>query len=146
MATTQIFAGAARAGRTSTGGLYGRPAGEGQWEAITKGLPERTDVQSITVHPRDPKLIYLGTRGGPYRSADGGTSWQRLPFPEDGGEVWSIAVHPTKPRTLYLGAAPAAVFKSEDGGDSWRKLSASVPERVKMGFPCRIMRLAVDPR
>ena len=145
MATTQIFAGAARAGRTSTGGLYRRPAGEGQWELVTKGLPERTDVQSITVHPQDQNLIYLGTRTGPYRSTDAGASWQRLPFPEDGGEVWSITVHPTRPRTLYLGAAPVAVFKSEDGGDSWRRLSASVPERVKMGFPCRIMRLAVDP-
>ena len=42
---TQIFAGAARSGRTSTGGLFRRPAGEGQWETVTKGLPERTDVR-----------------------------------------------------------------------------------------------------
>ena len=142
---TQIFAGAARAGRTSVGGLFRRTPGDGQWETVTKGLPERTDVQSITVHPQDPSLVYLGTRTGPYRSADGGASWQRLPFPEDGGEVWAIAVHPTRPRTLYLGASPVEVFRSDDGGDSWRRLGATVPERVKMSFPCRVMRLAIDP-
>ena len=142
---THIYAGAARSGRTTRGGLFRRALGAGEWEAIVKGLPERTDVQSITVHPQDPKLMYLGTRSGPYRSADGGESWQRLSFPE-GLEVWAILVHPTKPRTLYIGTAPVGVYRSDDGGDTWRHLAgATVPERVKMEFPCRIMRLAVDP-
>jgi len=143
--TTQIFAGAARAGRTSVGGLFRQTVGDDGWENVGKGLPERTDVQAITVHPQDPTVIYLGARSGPYRSTDSGASWQRLAFPDDGGEVWAIAVHPTRPRTLYLGTSPVGVFRSDDGGDSWRRLDAAVPERVKMSFACRVMRLAVDP-
>ena len=133
--TTHIYAGAARSGRTTRGGLFRRGPGAGEWEAIVKGLPERTDVQSITVHPQDPKLMYLGTRSGPYRSTDGGESWQRLSFPE-GLEVWAIQVHPTKPRTLYLGTAPVGVYRSDDGGDTWRHLACHHrPERVKMELP-----------
>jgi photosystem II stability/assembly factor-like uncharacterized protein len=38
------------------------------------------------------------------------------------------------------------VYRSEDVGDSWRKLPMPAPrERVRMDFPTRVMRLAVDP-
>jgi hypothetical protein len=39
------------------------------------------------------------------------------------------------------------VYKSDDGGDSWRRLPNAVqPERVKMkSFVCRVMRLVADP-
>ncbi len=98
------------------------------------------------MHPTDPDVVYVGTQKGPYRSRDRGESWERLPFPEDGGEVWSILVHPTRPRTLFIGTSPVGVFRSDDEGATWRRLPGAIqPERVKMPFACRVMRLAVDP-
>jgi photosystem II stability/assembly factor-like uncharacterized protein len=90
-------------------------------------------------------VIYVGTRRGLYRSTDGGDRWDRLGIPE-GQEVWSILVHPATPRVLYAGTSPVGVYRSDDGGETWRRLPKAVqPDRIKMSFACRVMRLAVDP-
>jgi photosystem II stability/assembly factor-like uncharacterized protein len=142
--TSHVYVGAARAG-SGSGGLY-RTTGDGPWERLGKGLPEDTQVQAITVHPSDPNVVYAGTHRGPYRSLDQGDSWERLDFPDDGTQVWAIAVHPLNPRILYAGTSPVGVFRSDDGGDSWRRLPVpALKEHVHMEFPCRVMRLAVDP-
>src|SRR5262245_52288873 len=142
---THVYVGAARWGSVASGGIFRRRVGDDRWEQLTKGLPERIRVQAITVHPTDPDVIYVGTQAGPYRSTDRGERWQRLEFP-DGTEVWSILVHPLDPRLLYAGTSPVGVFRSEDGGDTWRRLARTAqPERIKMSFACRVMRLAADP-
>jgi photosystem II stability/assembly factor-like uncharacterized protein len=142
---SRVFVGAGQFTAGSRSGIF-RRVGDGPWELLTKGLPEATQVMAITVHPDDPALLYIGTQDGPYRSSDGGDSWQRLAFPEPGLQVWSILVHPADPRRLYAGTSPVGVFRSDDGGDSWRRLPNAIqPERVKMPVPCRVMRLAADP-
>ena len=145
-ATSHVYVGAARASAQTKGGIFRQAVGDGRWTQLTKGLPEVTQVQAIVVHPTNPDVLYLGTRSGPYRSANRGESWERLDFPE-GAEVWSILVHPSNPRILYAGTSPVGVYRSDDGGDSWRRLPNAVqPERVKMkSFTCRVMRLVADP-
>ena len=145
-ARSDVYVGAASSNSGARGGIFRRTVGNGGWSALTEGLPEASHVQAITVHPTNPDIVYLGTRSGPYRSTNRGERWARLPFP-DGTEVWSIMVHPKNPRILYAGTSPVGVYRSDDGGDSWRKLpKATQPERVKMkSFVCRVMRLAADP-
>jgi photosystem II stability/assembly factor-like uncharacterized protein len=141
-----VYAGAATwTSGASRSGIFRRTVGDDRWEQLTKGLPERTNVQAITGHPTDPDTVYIGTDSGPYRSTDRGERWERLGFPADGGQVWSILVHPTNHRTLYAGTSPVGIYRSDDGGDTWRKLKATAPDRVKMPFACRVMRLAADP-
>ena len=146
-ARSDVYVGAAGSNSGARGGIFRRTVGNGGWTALTAGLPEASHVQAITVHPTNPDIVYLGTRSGPYRSTNRGERWERLPFPDDGTEVWSIMVHPKNPRVLYAGTSPVGVYRSDDGGDSWRKLpKATQPERVKMkSFVCRVMRLAADP-
>jgi photosystem II stability/assembly factor-like uncharacterized protein len=137
---SHVFVGAARVGSHSRGGLFRQAVGNGHWEQLTKGLPDTIDVQAT-----EPDLIYLGTRSGLYRSTDGGERWERLGIPE-GVEVWSVLVHPTDPRRLYAGTSPVGVFRSDDAGQTWRRLARAVqPERIRMSFACRVMRLAIDP-
>ena len=122
-----------------------RRVGDGDWEQLTKGLPETTKVQAITVDPANPDVVFIGTHDGPYRSRNGGDSWERLALPERDLQVWSILVHPRESRRIYAGTSPVGVFRSDDSGDTWRRLPKAVmPERVKMGFACRVMRLAAD--
>jgi photosystem II stability/assembly factor-like uncharacterized protein len=143
---TYVYVGAAPWMTGGVGGVFRRAVGNGGWEALDKGLPERTEVRAITIHPADRDVVYIGTHDGPYRSVDGGARWERLGFPKDGGEVWSIVVHPRDHRVLYAGASPVAVYRSDDGGDTWRRLpGSSLPAPVKMAFACRVMRLALDP-
>ncbi len=140
-----LYIGTAQAGSGTRGGLFRRNADGGDWQELTSGLPQGIGVRAITVDPSDSNLIYAGTHDGPYRSLDGGDSWQRLPFPE-GPQVWSIAVHPQEPRILYAGTSPLGIYRSEDRGESWTRIYApDAPEPVKMDFPCRVMRLAADP-
>jgi len=144
--TSHVYVGTAARIPGAQSGIFRQTAGSDQWERLTKGLPERMDVQAITIHPSDPSVIFAGSQDGPYRSRDGGASWEKLPFPDAGLEVWSILIHPRDPQTMYLGTSPVAVYRSDNGGDSWRKLPrVASPGRVKMNFPCRVTRLAIDP-
>lgn len=143
---SHVYVGAAQWTAGTRAGVFRQAVGDDRWERLGKGLPETAYVQAITVHPTNRDVVYLATQAGPYRSTDRGERWERLPFPDDGGQVWSILVHPARPRALYAGTSPVGVFRSDDGGDTWRRLpNAMQPEHVKMPFPCRVMRLAVDP-
>ena len=145
MTNTHVYVGSARTSGT-LGGIFRRAAGNGHWEQLTKGLPEAVNVQAITVHPTNPDVVYLGGNRGLYRSTDRGERWERLGFSDERAEVWSVLVHPSHPRTLYAGTSPVGVYRSDDDGQTWRKLpGATAPDRIKMSFACRVMRLAVDP-
>jgi photosystem II stability/assembly factor-like uncharacterized protein len=141
-----VFVGAAQAGHHTRGGLFRQDMANPGWQQLKAGLPEELAVQAIAIHPTNPHLVYVGARSGLYRSKDQGDSWERLPLSDDSVEVWSVTIHPSNPQVLYAGTAPVGVHRSDDGGDSWRRLATpALPERVKMAFPCRVMRLAVDP-
>jgi len=142
---SHVYVGAARMSG-SLGGIFRRDVGNGHWERLSKGLPDPLNVQAITVHPTTPNVVYLGGNRGVFRSENRGDSWERIGVPDESAEVWSILVHPTRPRTLFAGTSPVGVYRSDDAGQTWRKLAkAALPERIKMSFHCRVMRLAVDP-
>ena len=98
---SHVYVGAAKWTGGSKSGVFRRGDGDARWELCDKGLPEDVHVQAITVHPTNPDVVYVGTQNGPYRSMDRGERWERLHFPEDGGQVWSISVHPKNARTLW---------------------------------------------
>ena len=98
------------------------------------------------MHPQYPQVVYAGTQDGPYRSMDGGDHWQKLDFPDPGMVVWSFLFHPQNPQILYLGTALAAIYRSDNGGARWQRLSIIESSgAVNMGFPLRVIRLAADP-
>jgi photosystem II stability/assembly factor-like uncharacterized protein len=145
MATTHVYAGTARSMGATAGGIFRQEAGDNRWEHLTNGLPEDADVHAITVHPENPDVVYVGSTKGAYRSTNRGNSWERMRLPED-ADIWSVCIHPKNPRIVYAGATPPGVYRSDDGGDTWRKMAdPGLPDRVIMGFACRVMRLDVDP-
>jgi len=145
---TRIYAGAAYTtlptGRRALGGLYRFHAGGSEYESLTAGLPENVEVRSILMHPDNTDLLYVGTQDGPYRSIDGGDNWERPDFPDRNVEIWSLARHPTRPHIMYAGAAPVALFRSEDGGETWAKLpQAKSPEHCGPNFLSRLVRIGI---
>src|SRR5688572_25951818 len=146
--TGRIYAGAghyATKGKHFQGGLFRTEPGHRDWKPLTRGLPEQVEARAFAVHPRDSQVIYVGTQDGPYRSLNGGDSCERTAFPDRNAVVWSLAFHPTRENVMYAGIAPVGVYRSEDAGESWERLSAESPEHCVMGFPTRVTRIAVDP-
>ena len=146
---TRIFAGGAyykTSVKNFKGGLFRTTPESGQWEALTRGLPENPESRIVKFHPTEPDVVYAGTQDGVYRSLNGGDTWERLGFPDKGAIVWSLAFHPGNPKTMYAGLAPVGVYRSDDGGNTWRKLkNATTPEYCPMSFPTRTIGIAVDP-
>jgi photosystem II stability/assembly factor-like uncharacterized protein len=70
-----------------------------------------------------------GTRSMLYRSSDAGDTWEPT-FLErpPGSTFWSIATHPADPRLLFAGTKYGDLFRSADGGRSWRREWRSFPE------------------
>jgi photosystem II stability/assembly factor-like uncharacterized protein len=145
MAASYVYAGAGTWRGGSVAGAFRLRVGDGKWERLANGLPDPASVHTIVVHPENSELVFAGTQDGPYYSTDRGTHWHRPDFPERGVQIWSILVHPQEPRTIFAGSAPVAIYRSDDSGEHWRLLARpSLPDRAKMPFPCRVMRIALD--
>ena len=48
--------------------------------------------------------------------------------------VTAIAYSPHDPNVIVAGTQPAALFRSEDGGNAWRDLNAAMYESVALRF------------
>jgi hypothetical protein len=111
-------------------------------------------VHKIARHPDAPGRLYMQNHGGwgewdgpggrrpdigVLRSDDHGHTWRSIAkgLPSDFG--FPIVVHPDDPDTVYVmplagmtrtcpGGAPA-VWRSENGGDSWRRLARGLPKK-----------------
>jgi len=99
---------------------------------------EGETLRELARDPFDPKRLYAATLTEIHVSEDGGETWKWLP---SGGldyrDIWAMAVHPTRPNEIYVGTLPAAIYVSENGGRSFRELSAfrKLPEYSKWTFP-----------
>ena len=143
---TYVYTGtSARTGGTVSG-LYRRPVDSPNWELLAGGLPDGTHVHAVTVHPDDPAVVFAATRTGLYRSQDQGATWSLRAAPGPREQFWSVLVHPTNPRTILAGTAPLAIYRSDDGGDTFRRLpTPALGERMVDCFPSRVMRMAIAP-
>ena len=106
-------------------------------EILNSGLDGET-VREVARDPFNAKKLYAATLTEIHVSEDGGATWQWLPSGGiDRRDIWTMAVHPTRPNEIYVGTLPAAVYVSENGGRSFRELSAfrDLPDYNKWTFP-----------
>ncbi len=149
-----VFAGAgqwrAAADDSRANGLFGLDASTGSWTSLRSGLPDGVEVRALVIDPRNHGTVWAGTQHGPYRSGDGGETWEARPLPDGTAAehrvVWSICPDPSDADTLYVGTQANTVFRSRDAGRSWQQLAIDLPPGVvHMSFPMRVVRIAVDP-
>lgn len=119
-------------------GLYQALPENGGFKPRPAGLQDQGALRSPVVIDRwDPRRMYAATgRGGVFRSEDRGASWRAINEGILYKEAWSLAQHP-KSGELVLGTGPSAVFKSNNGGDSWTDCESlrSLPETEDWTFP-----------
>ena len=106
-------------------------------EILNHALDGET-VREVAQDPFTPKRLYAATLTEIHVSEDAGASWQWLPSGGiDHRDIWTMAVHPVRADEIYVGTLPAAVYVSENGGRSFRELSAfrTLPDYNKWTFP-----------
>ena len=89
------------------------------WQAVNEGLPNLS-VRSVAINCIDPNFVYLGMRGGLAISTNGGKSWRMSSGFKREVTVNTIMIDSYYPKVLYAGTGDAGVFKSGDGGVSWK--------------------------
>ncbi|HVR41500.1 MAG TPA: hypothetical protein VMU84_20565 [Thermoanaerobaculia bacterium] len=120
------------------GGIYRSDDGARTWRRV--GL-EHLMLNGISADPRDPATLYAYA-GKIYQTRNRGGSWKEV-TPPNAHRVTSVAVDPITPSTIYANASiqnvGCAMFKSTDGGKSWRTLR---DENVENSFR---LPFAIDP-
>jgi photosystem II stability/assembly factor-like uncharacterized protein len=127
-------------------GMYKSTDAGKSWTRV--GLENTGRIARIAVHPSNPDLVYAASLGhlygpqqekGIYRSTDGGKSWERVLFVNDSTGASDLIMDPTNPRILYAGfwqvqintwgrfsgGAGSSIWKSTDGGTTWKRLTGS---------------------
>jgi photosystem II stability/assembly factor-like uncharacterized protein len=95
--------------------------------------------------PWEDKNEFNGTGGGLFKSTDGGTTWRQLKtgLPADLSQI-NIAIAPSEPTRLYAAVATSepgdyqsavglGVFRSDDGGESWRRITTDPRPALRIG-------------
>src|SRR6185437_3487542 len=125
---------------TAGGGVWETTDYGQHWENISDRDFKTGSIGAMAVAPSNPKIIYVGsgdsaprntvlTGDGMYKSTDGGKSWKQIGLADTHMINW-ILVDPQNPDVVYVASlghlfAPNAergVFKTTDGGQSWKKV------------------------
>ncbi len=123
-------------------GVFRRAAEGSTWEHVLSHL----ETHTVIVHPKDPAIVFAGTSDGVWRSTDRGTTFGRTNFPDMGKQIWSFLVDAGDPNLVYAGGSPVDIYRSEDCGETWRKLpNPGVQDRATAPFAVRVMRMAQHP-
>jgi photosystem II stability/assembly factor-like uncharacterized protein len=163
----------------STGdGIYKSTDGGQTWEHL--GLRDAFQIGAIVVDPHDPNRVFVAALGHPYgpnaergvfRSLDGGATWEKVLYKDENtgaidlafdaqnaqivyADMWASRRPPWTTGGAYNGPG-SGLYKSTDGGATWRQLTQGLPTwadrlgRIGIGIapsdPNRIYALVDSP-
>ncbi|MEN9743722.1 MAG: hypothetical protein RLZZ65_1527 [Bacteroidota bacterium] len=115
------------------------------------GLKTSEHIGKIIVHPTNENIVWVAAYGplwsaggerGIYKTTDGGKTWTRTLFVSDNTGFSDIVIDPSNPDILYaaahqrrrheftyIGGGPeSGLYKSTDGGLTWREINAGLPK------------------
>ena len=102
-------------------------------------------IQSMLASRHGSNTFFVGCDvGGFYRSDDGGAIYTIHNAGFEDYFVECLAEHPTDPRTLYAGCR-SGVYKSTDGGTTWRWLRNGFPKPQAYAYSAPISKVVLDP-
>lgn len=120
-------------------GVFRSDDGGDTWRRLAR-LPRGEGFPScVALYPSDRRVLYVGGYSGVYGSEDGGASWTDVTsnLPEN-PSISALAVDPSSPEVLYAGSDRLGLFRTADGGHSWRAVNTGLRDK-------HIAALAIDP-
>jgi photosystem II stability/assembly factor-like uncharacterized protein len=117
------------------------------WKKVCESL-KGTHPQCTAFDPNNPNRAYCGTFGGGlWKTDDGGQSWDSIGKEAiSSSDVMSVSVSSLERgngkrgfNTIYVGTEPSAFYRSDDGGESWDKMSSlnNLSSSSSWSFPPR---------
>ena len=130
-------------------GIYKSEDGGNTWKNM--GLKKSEHLSKIIIHPSNSKIIWVASQGplwskggerGVYKSIDGGKNWKKTLGDDEWIGATDMLIDPRNPDILfaatwqrhrtvagYMGGGPGSgIYKSIDGGDTWKELTNGLPK------------------
>lgn len=130
-------------------GVYRSVNGGDSWEHL--GLKETERIKRIVVDPNDPDtacICALGKEWGPnkergvFKTTDGGKTWDKILYIDENTGCADLAMENENPRIMYAGmwtfrrkpwrfddgGQNTAIYKTTDGGATWKKIMNGLPQ------------------
>lgn len=118
---------------------------------VKLGLEKTQHISRIIIHPTNPDIVYVAAQGalyapneerGVYRSTDGGKTWKKVLYVDTGTGAAELSMdannplvlyaamweHQRKPNMVISGGPGSGLYKSTDGGDTWKEMTKGLPE------------------
>ena len=119
------------------------------------GLRDSQMIAMIDVDPRNPNRLFVAALGHPYgpnaergifRSTDGGRTFEKVLYKDEYTSGNDVRIDPSDPNVVYatlwqqqqsflegqgFGGAGNGVFKSTDGGTTWKPLTEGLPSIIQ---------------
>ncbi|HEV2387186.1 MAG TPA: hypothetical protein VGS20_08010 [Candidatus Acidoferrales bacterium] len=120
------------------------------------GLEDTQAIGRIAIDPGNPDVVYVAAVGhqwganaerGLFKTTDGGKSWQKALFIDNDTGVTDVAFDPASPNIVYAaayerrrtpwgfdgGGPGSGIYKTIDGGTTWKKLTTGLPNNGNTG-------------
>jgi photosystem II stability/assembly factor-like uncharacterized protein len=130
-------------------GVYKTTDGGETWKPM--GLEKTERIAKIAIHSTNANIVYVAAMGalwndseerGLYRTQDGGKTWEKVLYVDAETGCSDVAIDPQNPNIVYAafwtfrrkawtfssGGKGSGLFKSTDGGKTWKRLTKGLPE------------------
>jgi photosystem II stability/assembly factor-like uncharacterized protein len=130
-------------------GIYKSVDGGANWQHM--GLRDSQHIARVVIHPSNPDIVYVAVMGhlfstneerGVFKSSDGGATWKKVLYINEKTGAVDLVVDRNHPNTLFAatyecirhpwrledGGSASGIYKTTDGGATWKKLGGGLPE------------------
>ncbi len=143
-------------------GVWKSSDGGKTWKHI--GLEDTRQIGRVLVSPTNPDVVFVAALGhafgpnaerGVFRSTDGGATWQKVLYKDENTGAIDLSFDPNSPSVIYAtlwqayrkpwelvsGGPGSGLYKSTDGGATWKQLTGNGLPKGVLGR----MGVAVSP-